>query len=90
VKDVRPHWPGEVVTAGRYELFTRHAAATQADAEPAVYVHGLGGAATNWTDLMGLLADRLDGEAIDLPGFGYSPSLRRTATTPRRVTPGRS
>lgn len=71
-------------------------------AEPAVYVHGLGGSATNWTDLMALLSghsatalDRgahdsavadhppdgvaaaagvlLDGEAVDLPGFGFSP-----------------
>lgn len=42
-------------------------------AEPAVYVHGMGGASTNWTDLMALLRDRLDGVALDLPGFGHSP-----------------
>ena len=36
-------------------------------------VHGLGGAATNWTDLMGLLDDRLHSIAPDLPGFGWSP-----------------
>jgi pimeloyl-ACP methyl ester carboxylesterase len=36
-------------------------------------VHGLGGSATNWTDLMGLLQDRLDSAAPDLPGFGWSP-----------------
>ncbi|GLW16111.1 alpha/beta fold hydrolase [Streptomyces kronopolitis] len=41
--------------------------------EPALYVHGLGGSSQNWSDLMPLLADRLDGEAIDLPGFGLSP-----------------
>ncbi|MFI1155691.1 alpha/beta fold hydrolase [Streptomyces sioyaensis] len=41
--------------------------------EPALYVHGLGGSSQNWSDLMPLLADRLDGEAIDLPGFGQSP-----------------
>ncbi len=41
--------------------------------EPALFVHGLGGGSTNWTDLMGLLADQLDGEAVDLPGFGHSP-----------------
>ena len=34
---------------------------------------------TNWTDLAGLLADRLDGQAIDLPGFGHSdPAARYT------------
>jgi len=37
-----------------------------------LYIHGLGGSATNWTDLAFLLAGRLDGEAIDLPGFGRS------------------
>ena len=36
-------------------------------------IHGLGGQATNWTDLMGLLADDLDSWAPDLPGFGWSP-----------------
>ena len=36
-------------------------------------VHGLGGSALNWTDLMALLADRLESRAPDLPGFGYSP-----------------
>ncbi|PNE39070.1 MULTISPECIES: alpha/beta fold hydrolase [Streptomyces] len=43
------------------------------DREPALYVHGLGGSSRNWSALMPLLADRLDGEAIDLPGFGESP-----------------
>ncbi|MER6051849.1 alpha/beta hydrolase [Streptomyces sp. NPDC001793] len=43
------------------------------DREPALYVHGLGGSSRNWSALMPLLADRLAGEAIDLPGFGESP-----------------
>jgi pimeloyl-ACP methyl ester carboxylesterase len=38
-----------------------------------VFVHGLGGSATNWTDVMGLLQDRLSSAAPDLPGFGWSP-----------------
>ncbi|MFD9633668.1 alpha/beta fold hydrolase [Streptomyces violascens] len=41
--------------------------------EPALYVHGLGGSSQNWSSLMPLLADRLEGEALDLPGFGDSP-----------------
>jgi pimeloyl-ACP methyl ester carboxylesterase len=41
--------------------------------EPAVLVHGLGGASTNWTDLMALLQSRLSLRAPDLPGFGHSP-----------------
>ena len=36
-------------------------------------VHGLGGAATNWTDVMALLRDRVEAVAPDLPGFGWSP-----------------
>jgi pimeloyl-ACP methyl ester carboxylesterase len=58
-------------------LHVRDTPGTSPDAEPAVYVHGLGGSSQNFTDLADLLADRLDGQAVDLPGFGYSdPSPR--------------
>jgi pimeloyl-ACP methyl ester carboxylesterase len=76
-------WPGELVATGRGEVFVRSAPAPEG-AEPALFVHGLGGSATNWTDLMDLLrkppADRPDEpvlacEALDLPGFGFSPVL---------------
>ncbi|MFF3559782.1 alpha/beta fold hydrolase [Streptomyces sp. NPDC002574] len=40
---------------------------------PALFVHGLGGSSLNWSVLMGVLSDRVRGEALDLPGFGYSP-----------------
>lgn len=66
-------WPSERVPLAGYTLSVRNAPASRADAQPAVYVHGLGGSALNWTQLMGLLADRLDGRAPDLPGFGDSP-----------------
>ncbi len=62
-----PPWPGEQ----RSGLFVRTAPGPDA-AEPALFVHGLGGASTNWTDLMGLLAGHLDCWAPDLPGFGRS------------------
>lgn len=39
----------------------------------ALYVHGLGGSSQNWSALMPLLSDLVDGEAVDLPGFGDSP-----------------
>jgi pimeloyl-ACP methyl ester carboxylesterase len=77
-------WPGELVPAGTGEMFVRSAPAADG-AEPALFVHGLGGSSTNWTDLMDLLrrppADGPDGrdgpalacEALDLPGFGFSP-----------------
>jgi pimeloyl-ACP methyl ester carboxylesterase len=75
-------WPGDVVPLGVGEMFVRTAPASP-DAEPAVFVHGLGGSAVNWTDLMGLLsrpdeerpgAPVLACEALDLPGFGFSPA----------------
>jgi pimeloyl-ACP methyl ester carboxylesterase len=68
---VRPHWPGHLVELPTGPLHVREAGG--GDREPAVMVHGLGGAATNWTDLMGLLEDRLHSIAPDLPGFGWSP-----------------
>ena len=68
---VRPHWPGRVVDLPTGALHLREAGAGAP--ELAVMVHGLGGAATNWTDLMGLLEDRLHSLAPDLPGFGWSP-----------------
>jgi len=65
-------------------VYVRSAPALVAGSEPALFVHGLGGSSTNWTDLMDLLrrpapggspaaAPALAGEAIDLPGFGHSP-----------------
>ncbi|MBO0515565.1 alpha/beta fold hydrolase [Streptomyces beijiangensis] len=41
--------------------------------EPALFVHGLGGSSQNWSALMPLVDDLVDGEALDLPGFGDSP-----------------
>jgi pimeloyl-ACP methyl ester carboxylesterase len=76
-----PHWPGAPVALGTGEVFVRSAPAQASGAEPAVFVHGLGGSSRNWTDLMAELSRPgpvpaeavLASEAIDLPGFGYSP-----------------
>lgn len=57
--------------------YLRHTPATGPDAQPALYVHGLGGSATNWTDLAGLLSPWLQGYSLDLPGFGHSDPTRR-------------
>jgi pimeloyl-ACP methyl ester carboxylesterase len=79
--DPIPPWPGEFVAVGADEVFVRSAPEAEG-AEPALFVHGLGGSATNWTDLMDVLRnppeDGPDGpplacEALDLPGFGFSP-----------------
>ncbi|MFI9782388.1 alpha/beta fold hydrolase [Kitasatospora sp. NPDC051984] len=39
---------------------------------PALFVHGLGGSGDNWLELLDQLSDDVDGEAVDLPGFGWS------------------
>ena len=70
-----PAWPGEEleVTGGRvFVRATPYAGPPEGPRERALYVHGLGGASTNWTDLAGLLAVRCEGWALDLPGFGRS------------------
>jgi pimeloyl-ACP methyl ester carboxylesterase len=77
-------WPGELVRLDIGDVFVRRGPVGKGS-EAALFVHGLGGSALNWTDLMGMLgapagasgAD-LDvppfaGEALDLPGFGFSP-----------------
>jgi pimeloyl-ACP methyl ester carboxylesterase len=67
-----PPWPGRRMSVGGTRIYVRTTPPTAPDAEPALYVHGLGGSSMNWTDLAALLAPRLAGEAIDLPGFGRS------------------
>jgi pimeloyl-ACP methyl ester carboxylesterase len=69
--EVLEPWPGHVVDVDGVELNVR-VTPSGPDAEPALFVHGLGGSSQNWTDIAGLLRDRLAIEAIDLPGFGRS------------------
>ena len=66
-----PSWPGELVDLGEQIVHVR--STPRGPAETAVYVHGLAGSATNWTDLMDELSDVATGHAVDLPGAGYSP-----------------
>jgi pimeloyl-ACP methyl ester carboxylesterase len=74
---IPPPWPPRKISIDGAMLQVRDTPPTTATAEPAVYVHGLGGSSQNFTDVAGLLADRFDGHAVDLPGFGYSdPSTR--------------
>lgn len=76
---LRPHppWPGIEHQLSRRRLFIRHTPGTSREAEPAVFVHGLGGSAQNWTDLADAISDHLAVDAIDLPGFGHSAPARR-------------
>lgn len=74
-------WPGVVDTelevAGRRVrvLFApgRHGAG---EGEPQLLVHGLGGAAVTWIEVIGGLASRGPVVAIDLPGCGGTPLVQ--------------
>jgi pimeloyl-ACP methyl ester carboxylesterase len=78
LESLLPPWPGEDVAVRDGEVFVRRTPWTgpvdgsDGPRERALYVHGLGGASTNWTDLAAFLAVRFDGWAVDLPGFGRS------------------
>jgi pimeloyl-ACP methyl ester carboxylesterase len=70
-------WPGRHVQLGEQRVHVRTTPARTDDAEPALFIHGLGGSAHNWTDFAAVLRDHLAIEAIDLPGHGRSdPSPR--------------
>ncbi|ATE52569.1 alpha/beta hydrolase [Actinosynnema pretiosum] len=66
-----PPWPGEQVQVDGHRLHVRTTPGPEG-ADTAVYVHGLGGSSTNWTDLSGQLAGHVEGRSVDLPGFGRS------------------
>lgn len=69
-------WDGAEVDVRGQRIFVRTTPATGDNAEPALFVHGLGGASTNWTNFAALLRDRLAIEALDLPGFARSGPAR--------------
>ncbi|WIY03356.1 alpha/beta fold hydrolase [Amycolatopsis mongoliensis] len=70
LEPILPPWPATFEEAGTARLHVRRTPGP--DGVPAVYLHGLGGSSTNWTDLAALLAPVAGGTAPDLPGFGYS------------------
>ncbi|WP_404800022.1 alpha/beta fold hydrolase [Amycolatopsis eburnea] len=70
LEPLKPPWPAAFEEVGTARLHVRRTPGP--DGTPAVYVHGLGGSSTNWTDLAALLAPVAGGTAPDLPGFGYS------------------
>jgi pimeloyl-ACP methyl ester carboxylesterase len=69
------HWPGRMVDLGGGEqVHLAEAPSPGTDSRGLVLcVHGMTGAATNWTDLMAELAPDFDCAAVDLPGSGSSP-----------------
>jgi pimeloyl-ACP methyl ester carboxylesterase len=69
-------WPGRHVEVGATRVHVRTTPSDDPAAEPALFVHGLGGSAHNWTDFAGVLRHRYAVEAIDLPGHGRSGPAR--------------
>jgi len=72
-----PHWPGRMVELASGERVWL-AETPAAERELVLLVHGMSGAATNWTDLMAELAPDFDCAALDLPGSGFSPPPKRS------------
>ena len=76
-----PVWPGEFVSLGDTQVYVRTAPATGSattDANPAeqvVCVHGFGGSANNWTDLMALLSGATRQESQDGQNHTSAPAL---------------
>lgn len=75
-------WPRQDLALRRRTLSIRHIEPLDADAPPAIYIHGLGGSSLNWTDLAEGLRGQVDGYAIDLGGFGHTPPPRDGDMTP--------
>ena len=94
-----PVWPGEFVSLGDTQVYVRTAPATGAsttDANPAeqvVCVHGFGGSANNWTDLMALLSGATGQEpakaakAAKTPSSAVPPWTCPASGTPRPPRP---
>ncbi len=74
------HWPGRLLTlTGGGQVWLAGTPGSGAGGTGptgrnlVLCVHGMSGAATNWTDLMAGLAPDFDCAAVDLPGSGFSP-----------------
>lgn len=70
-----PRWRGvraeTVRVHGHPVRVLRHEAT--GDGLPQLFVHGLGGSARNWLDVLGPLSEHGETLAVDLPGFGATP-----------------
>jgi pimeloyl-ACP methyl ester carboxylesterase len=83
-----PHWPGRTVQLGEDEqvYLAETPRSVHEDRDLVLCVHGMSGAATNWTDLMAELAPDFDCAAVDLPGSGYSaPPAKRSGYSIRAL-----
>lgn len=68
-----PHWPGRMLALSGGERVWLTETGRPVRDNGVFCIHGMAGAATNWTDFMGELAGDFDCAALDLPGSGFSP-----------------
>lgn len=74
-------FPGTEIVLPDRTLHVR--SSERSDLPAAMFIHGLGGSALNWTDLMFRMRDEVNGYAVDLGGFGLSPPPRDGDMSPR-------
>ena len=74
-------WPGREITSGGVTLHVRETPGARRS--EAVYVHGLSGSATNWTDLAALLGTRADRRSPSTCPGSAAPARPPRSTTPR-------
>src|ERR1700689_2715280 len=83
-----PHWPGRIVKLGEHEqvYLAETPRSVNENKDLVLCVHGMTGAATNWTDLIAELAPDFDCAAVDLPGSGFSdPPAKRSGYSVRAL-----
>ena len=82
------HWPGRSVDLGGGDqvYLAQPPWSATGERDLVLCVHGMSGAATNWTDLMAELAPDFDCAGVDLPGSGFSaPPARRSGYSVRAL-----
>jgi pimeloyl-ACP methyl ester carboxylesterase len=82
------HWPGRMVDlpGGDQVYLAQPPWSAAGERDLVLCVHGMSGAATNWTDLMAELAPDFDCAGVDLPGSGFSaPPARRSGYSVRAL-----
>ena len=74
------HWPSVTDTSVEVDgrrvriLRAESRASAAADAEPQLLIHGLGGSSVTWVQVMEGLSEHGLVVAVDLPGFGRTPT----------------
>jgi pimeloyl-ACP methyl ester carboxylesterase len=82
------HWPGRLVDIGGGDqvYLAQSPWSAPGERDLVLCLHGMSGAATNWTDLIAELAPDFDCAGVDLPGSGFSaPPAKRSGYSVRAL-----